>query len=492
MTPYEKQLREAIKQSAGKGTQRPPERTLKYIATLNDPLTEAFCSQIGHPLFSTLQGEFEYLKQAQGLNISLTVSQYAELVGLIRWLLDELKNIKSLESSGGMLLACFTVSRFIGVGRILWQDIILPKKQYAVLFQALGKLLGSCQCGFSSRGLTVPLYEQEMVDSFQEADKNENFIGMDHALKPLMDILVPHFLLDEATLCLAYNDFKTLSEISSKISQLVSVLWIVDPLSNTLRFRLAVECSSNRVRFAALYQTLNDRRKKQRSFGVTNHKLLSALLVKVANDSKVWRQFMSVFNKYPVRYPAFQLALGEALARVSTSHCIEYVDAIDVGSANGTKEVAACLHRFRSYATSKLQRVLFEKCFQEWNKFMEMKHRESNRFDLVHTEIDYGVVAFMTECVGYEEIAARITSLEAEFSNLHLQWHASETELTSAYYTVLSRLQLYTHAKRIMEFGGDYSLAKGYLPPSVFANRYFSRINRNLSQRVSRLQIKHA
>lgn len=485
MTPYEKQLREAIKQSASKGMQRPPEKTLRYVATLTGPLAEAFGGQIGHPLFSTLQGEFEYLKQAQDLNRSLTVSQHAELIGLIRWLLAELRDIKSLESSGGMLLACFAVSRFIGAGRILWQDVILPKKQYLMLFQALGKLLGSCQCAFSSSGLTVPIYEQEIVNRFQDADKNENYIEVDHTLKPLMDILVPHFLLDEATLCLAYNDFNTLTEISSKMSQLVSVLSIVDPLPNNLRFRLSFESSSNRVRFAAIYQTLNNRRRKQRSFGATNHKILSALLVKIANGSKIWHQYMEVFNKYPVRYPAFQSALGDALARLSKSDCIEYIDAIDIGSASGRVEVADCLCSFRQSATSKLQKILFEKCYQRWNEFMDMKHQEHNRFDLVHTEIDYGVVAFMTECMGYENVAARIISLEAEFSNLHLQWYASETGLTSAYYTILSRLQLYTHAKRIIEFGGDYSLTKGYLPQSVFANRYFSHIDRNLSQRVT-------
>lgn len=483
VTPYEKQLHGAIKQAAGRGAKRPPEGVLRYIAALNDPLAAAFDNQAGHALFSKLREDFEHLVQARDFSRPLTNQEHTELVELIRWLLVELKNIKSLEESGGKLLACFAISRFIGTGRTLWQNISLSRKQSANLFAALGKLLVSCQCSFSSRGLPAPTYEQEMVDHFQDADQKADFVELESSLKSLMDVMLPHFLLEEATLCLAYHDFSTLVGASSRISQTASALWIVAPLPNTLRLRLAVACNSNRVRFAALYQTFHDRRRKQRSFGKTNHKLLAALLVNIAKDRTIWHQFMSIFNKYPVRYPALQTALGEALARGSVSSCVEYVEAIDVGGASGLEEVSGCLSCFRRCASSELQRVLFERCYQRWNALMDLKSGDNNnRFDLLQTEIDYGVVAFMTEFMEYDEIDAKIKSLEAEFSILHLQWYVSETELTSAYYTILSRLQLYTHAKRIMEFGGDYSLTKGYLPPSVLANRYFLRIDRNLSQ----------
>lgn len=485
MTSYETQFSDAIRLATGRGDQRPPERLLRYVATLEEPLAAAFDNQTGHALLGTLRGDLEHLVQARDLSRPLTNSEHADLIGLIRWLLVELRNITSLDKSGGKILACFAVSRFIGVGRAFWHDVILPRKQYCKLFETLGKLLMSCQCSFSSRGLSVPIYEQEIVDRFQNADAKENFIEAEKSLKPLMDILIPHFLLEEATLCLAYNDLLTLNEVSSQISQLVPALWIVAPLPNTLRFRLALACNSNRLRFAALYQSLHDRRRKQLSFGDTNHKLISALLVNLAKDSKIWHQFMAIFNKYPVRYPAIQPVLGKALARISMLACIEYVDAIDIGGSSGREEVAACLRAFRHHASSYLRRTVFERCYQRWNALMNLKPGENNnRFDLLLTEIDYGVVAYMTEFMEYGEIDAAIRSLVAEFSILHLQWFASETELTSAYYTTLSRLQLYTHAKRIMELGGDYSLTKGYLPQSAVTNRYFSRIDKNLSQRV--------
>jgi hypothetical protein len=474
---FESQLCTAIGQAIGKGDKRPPEKLLQIVATLAKPLSDVFNDEIGHRLFWALREEFECLSQARDCGRTLTEAEHSELVGLIRWLLAELRKITTFDESGGRLLACLVTARFIGEGRTLWRNIFLPRNRYLNLFMALGRLLENSRCGFSSHVMAVPIYEQEIIDSFQHADQKEDFVGVEKCFISMRNILLPHFFLEEATLCLAFHDYSTLVAASSAISQTVAALWVIEPLPNSLRLCLAVDCKNNRIRFASLYKCLHDQRRKQRRLGRTINRLLAMLLVDIAKDSTTWLQFMTIFNKYPVRYPELQSALGMALSHVSIPAANAYVDAIDVEGASGREEVTECLRTFKSIASDKLRRIVFERCFQLWDEFLSLTPGESDtRLNLVFSKIDFGVVSFMMEFVDYSEIVAKVLSIEAELSALHLKWFASETALLSKYYTLLSRLQLYTHAKRIKEFGGDFSLAKGYLPPSAVHNRYFQAL----------------
>ena len=478
MTRYVQQLHLAIMHSAGIGDRNPPERLLRRIAELEDPLTAAFDYETAQGLFGAIHAEFDYLSRTRHGIGEMNDSEFSKFVGLIRWLRGELQGIESLELSQGNLLACLVMASFIDEKRILWQELVLQSKKCSGLFATLKHLIQNSRCVFSTHGVSAPIWELDVVKRFEKADERETFVELEPCLVPLERALHPHFLIVQAVLCLAYNNFACLVTACSDITQTIAAMWIVDSLPNRLRFRLSIESENNRVRFSTLYRSMHHRQRKHKRYSRSNHKLLVSLLAHISKSYEVWEQFMRVFNKYPVRYPALQPALGEALANTSGPACDAYVDAISISGTSGREEVTECLRSFRRFASGDRRRAMLKRCFQRWNTFIEQESDENaTRFDLVLSELDYGAAAFLSEYMERTKIEAKIREIETELLALHLVWFESETEMISKYYTLLSQLQLFAHARRITELGGDFSLTKGYLPQSVVSNWYFKWID---------------
>lgn len=473
MMGYEQSLHTAIAQAMISGEETTPELLLRHLSTLDDPIAAANDFDGTNDLFATLEQEFASVRHKQHANLPTTGESFGHLVGLIRWLRAEIEQLHNREPSGHQLIAYLTTAAFIDHGRLFWCELPLRPARCQGFFAVLGSLIEKANTRLNLRGVRVPIWEQETLDLFNAADAKGDFIEIDKLWSSIESSLMPSFLLHQVVLCLAYNKFQFLVKTSNVVEQTLLAMWIADALPSTLCYQLAFESTSRWVRFSCLYCSLRKSRRRH-GFHRNARRLLVSTLGKLALDNEMWVKVMAVFNKYPVRYPALQPILGKALAQAPQFALDVYIDAIELGiSTSGREEISACLRSFRSSATREKRRELFIRCYRRWQTFMEVKPSESlGHFDIFVTALDYGVIAYLSEFVGHEEIKTIIESICNQINELSSCWYPSETDCMTAFNVLLSRLQPYYRALGTDDVTGDFLTNKICLPRKLVQNRY--------------------
>ena len=193
--------------------------------------------------------------------------------------------------------------------------------------------------------------------------------------------------------------------------------------------------------------------------------LLVKLLSKVAIDDAQWESWMQVFNRYPLRYEAIQNALGMTLAFAPNTAISVYVKTIILNKIDASRHaVSKCLSTFSKIAKPEVRKMLWETAYSRWKEWnLGLTENSDNIFRIIHSEIDYAVVAYIVECLTKEEIAGTIDKLTNDMFAIDNNWFDSESYYQTAYYSISSKLQLYLHAQSCKsEAENDYLIDSNY------------------------------
>lgn len=482
------QLAKAVRDAALDGEIVAPSGLIAAIAKLEKPLLALQDTDEGWAVFNAFDEEFGFVRFSFNRaipNAQIQPADQLRYASLLRWLIRELRTLRQADDERhDKIVATFIVAQMCDSNNGLWD--LLPDNigENVDLLDYLKSLIASFAVAFNSQpGAQVPIWEGEAVEAFRRADAEDDWVATINGWKLFhRQPFFPNTLQMQSVRLLYRYSFAHLLDGLSKLSQTPVAMQLAVALTIEKRFRLAIASDNPRIQIAALYRTLTDERGPQ-PLTDSDRVLLTELLLKVANDTPRWAAWMKVF----VGYPAINLPLGRALAKVPDPAIDGYVNSIRLypnliqplqpvlAPDAGRRSVAECLQEFRANATPERRKALWTRAHERWLQW-DFNRADSNQHltAISRSDLDYAVVGYASECTGVTEREAYLNSIRAEVQTLEDHWHESLMDILAGWYCLLSRLQVYGHACNVAANGEDWLTdSRVYFPFEPSQNRYF-------------------
>jgi hypothetical protein len=182
-----------------------------------------------------------------------------------------------------------------------------------------------------------------------------------------------------------------------------------------------------------------------------------------------------------------QVPLGHALAEVTDSAIESYVNEVVLLPKLGLKDEARritteCFRAFRAIASPERKTLIWSRVHDRWLTW-NFRQANSNPHLLwkACSDFDYGVVAYACECLNEADRTKAINDIREALAHLDDKWHASATDILTAWNRLLSKFQPYAHASQVVTNGGDWlNEVNPYLPFEPSANEYLMMKYRSL------------
>ncbi len=470
MTTGNEQLAKAVRDAAQDGDILAPSGLIAAIAKLEEPLMALQDTDEGWAVFNAFDKEFGFVRFSFNRAIPNAQIQPADQLRyalLLRWLIRELRTLRHADDERhDKIVAAFIVAQMCDSNNGLWDLLPHDIGENVDLLDYLKGLIASFAIAFNSRpGAQVPIWEGEAVEAFRRADAADDWVAIINGWKLFhRQPFFPNTLQMQSVRLLYRYSFARLLDGLSKLSQTPVAMQLAFALTVEKRFRIAVASENPRVQIAALYRTLTDERGPQ-PFTDSDRTIVTELLLKVASDTSRWEAWMKVFSGYP----AINLSLGHALAKVPDTAIAGYVDSIRLypkliqpsqpvlAPDASRRSVAECLQEFRANATPDRRKTLWTCAHERWLKWdFNLADPNQHLTAISRSDLDYALVGYASECMGETEREAAMNSIQAEVRTLEDHWHKSFTDLLSQWYRLLSRLQPYGHARSVAADGNDW------------------------------------
>lgn len=245
---------------------------------------------------------------------------------------------------------------------------------------------------------------------------------------------------------------------------------LLEPLPLVEVLRIAVASRSGHVHFIALDMV----RRIQKPLSSTEQRALRNLFIRLGHNPD-WPNFLAYCNRYPVRFPFLQVAMGQALARCSEQAIEAYVDSLSLTNADENMRVCTsmCLESFRRVARSDRRRMLWSKAYERWMTWNYGAETDETLHQIARGILDYAVMGWLIEFAPKPPLAFDYESaFKRDLQSLEAVWHTSVSTLSSAFFRMMSRYQLYAHADTVSKSDHNW-LPDGRLYTPEIANNIF-------------------
>lgn len=320
----------------------------------------------------------------------------------------------------------------------------------------------------------APVWEREHLQSFLEADRREDWVALGKLAQAFQRLPCPDLCARQATLALSVLDWPRLVRLADKTQGWLQghLLMASLPLADALR--LATASRSDHMRFTALERLVG---REVRNLLPEEVIPLRNLLLVLAKDENNWPNWLSLCNRYPVRHPHIQVALGLALARGDGKAFQAYISSIYLSGsdADGRECVSRCLAVFRSQAGITRRRTLWRMAFERWDTWDFAAAEKRELTALARSALDYGAVGWLIEGVGRERSTDLDKTFEEALRALDMQWHASLTLAISAFHRLVSRHQVLAHARDHLGEGFDWLPGPSIHLPAAAKDRFIQQ-----------------
>lgn len=452
MTSAQNILEQLIAATGQRGEARPPAELLSHLGSLSDPLAAIGdfdeCNQLFGVFWSMLPQIHE-----PGEGPKLSDEFQSRWVVTLRWVIRELRQwTPEGDEKHHKLIACLTIVRGCKRGSPAWELFPEDIRQNQPLMAAMETAIRSSKCSFSARGAgKAPVWEQEAVDEFIEADKKEDWVAIYELWPQFEATIFSNTFLDLAVSGLARFDFDRLVEATADIHETAAAMILAQALPTEQRLRVAAASKSEHIRFCFVLASIY-RLPKTARLDDASASILSDLLVSISGDAERWSEWMRAFNRYPARHPALQAPLGRALARIECAQQEAYIDAIELGTypSECRDLVTECMTAFRDAAPTGVRQKLWEIGHRRWKVwYISAKNEDSFATGIVLSYIDYAVMGYVLECLTVEQRVEEQNAIRERLGNIEHVWHASKMAMLSAWYRGLSELQPYLQAEHV-------------------------------------------
>jgi len=460
MIAHDVLIKSVVDEAAKLGPEEPPGDLIAAVNAESNPIQATYAGDKSLILHGALSKQFGLLVSLAAGGKPTAVADITRWAALVRWLLRELREWRpNSDPKRHKLAALMFTAACCDLDNQLWSSLPDGIERNSDLLSVLEKFIATATGSFSSRGMQLePIWEKEVIERFKQADAAGNWETIGEMWHYVRDVLQPNLFCMQVTRCLYRYDPGRLIGALVGVKQITVAAQVLRVLPVEGQLAAGCKTANPYVEFACALETFTHWRKKQRPDEAAQQ-LLTRLLLKVAADQPRWRQWMKVFNRYPVRYPAIQVALGQALAVMPVPAVEAYVDAIDltISPDDGRELVAECLRAFRSSANADRAKLIWTRAYERWSAWqfgIEEDGKHITRMSF--SELDYPVVGYVVECMGDKERDAMRNELFRKVTTLTDHWHASIVDCFTAWYRLLSQYQPYAHGEVIKKSGGDW------------------------------------
>lgn len=364
--------------------------------------------------------------------------------GLLAWALDVLQTWSpGADPTLVKLSAAFIAFSGLDAGPWYWHlvpaHIAISAELEAFLQASLPTLLGEIQT--TSR---AELWEAELAAQLLRADAEGDWGTLEQhwqITEALADTLATPLVGCVATL-LARSGTPAFVRAIDTVDSFIASYALLERLNIEQRLRTALASRRPAASFAAVISSSLNR---AAILTPVEQELMEQLLIQTAGSIGDWRKWMTILNRYPVRRPSIQTALGAALACISDEARQLYCDSIELSAVNdwdpSRSAVGACLAAFRGRAPAAIQREMWTRLQQRWTQWIGSSTSAPLLIGPRRCQIDYGVIAYYAECL---DAAARqhcIDGILESLSQVRSTWYPDRLAYESANYRLLSALQ---------------------------------------------------
>ena len=466
-------LAEAMRDAVQAGEAAEPSKLIALIGGLEHPLQALQDMQQCNELFVAFDEDFGFVR---GPSRQPDRALYA---ALLRWLIEGLRQWKRADDPYfKCLTALIVVAQVCDLGNALWSQLPNDLGTNPDLTGYLRTLIASFDATFTAReGNAPPISESDLVEKFQVADVAGDWPAVFGMLRQF-----PVFFanaLQTATVRYLYRyDLSGLVAGLHDVHKTAVAMQHTGVLAPEQRLHLGIASANSYVRIAAAYRTLVDNRGVTlRALPDEQESLLVELLFQVADDAVQWPQWMKAL----VRHPALQKPLGQVLSRGPESALDGYVDSLWLlpkqAIADASRQnVTECLRVFCAVASTERRAALWKRGFERWRAWAFNEADSNQHLMAVNwSDLDYAVVAYALECMNDVKRNEAMLAISTEMETLEHRWHASYTDILTAWYRLLSQLQPYAHASELAKNGGDWLPQRGaYMPNALLQGKYLA------------------
>ncbi|HWK44969.1 MAG TPA: hypothetical protein VNT30_09625 [Stellaceae bacterium] len=465
----------AMTKAARPGEEIAPQALLLAVATHDEPLTVIADHDLGDEIFGAFSAEFDFLNFVRATDKAPTADNFDRLVALLRWLSREVANWADADDlQRKKFVALLVAIRSVEMGGNFWSALPDHIQLNTDFLAALERVIAGSSSTFTTRGLAPPIWEQEAVAKFQEADRNADWVGIADGWRLIEHGFSPSFLIVESVQGLNRFAPDRLLKAIAGFRQIVCAMGVAHALAPVQALAIGNATDNPYVEFAAAHRALSHRSPLTCPMDEAGRQPLTDLLVKVASDAARWKAWMRVFNRYPIQ--AMQPSLGSALAVVDDLAVAAFVESVELmGQASeGRQALAEGLRMFRVEAQLDRRRLLWKLAHERWVGWrFGQGDVHAHPTAIGYSELDYAIVGYALECVDDVGRSNAIRHTQDKLNAIDNAWYGEVTELISEWNRILSEFQPYAHASEVLRAGGDWLMeGKNYLPFDPQAQRY--------------------
>jgi len=437
-----------------------PCRALEVIMSIPEEIPFKFSKDERYEIYRNLIQDYPVLenfydKKFRGLKDSLTEDEQNTLEGLLKWLIQQLCVWDETEDQNAKRLALIFIISNILIEN-LWELIPFNVINNTKINDFLVGRFDRFQCNIEiPQQQKVPIWEKEAAQQYMEAIRKRdrqhlannwyiwgNSPGLDQANTFQYQVFL--FLLN-------YSPEKLISA-AERYEDFISLMLICKEHSFSLlqRFQLALDTTNELFRFILLFSLeLNN----NEYHGLTDAEAdcFARIFQKIGSNIDQLMLWLMLFNRYPVRFPIFAEGFGVYAAKYASEMEIDlYLESIKVEAINlkngyfDTREILGkTFQKFAAVAECDVRKLFWNKCYCKWLAWDFGRAESHYHLSEVHlSNIDFGLVGYFIECKDdscREEIVQGILKgIDSIFTG---SWYVSQSNISTEFYNLLSKLQ---------------------------------------------------
>jgi hypothetical protein len=462
-------LADVLADARNPGPASGPGDLLSALAAIDRPLELLSDWDRCQALCSAFSDEYSFIQLARAAQVRPSDVDMKKWSTLLRWMLEKLTNWNTgNDPQLRTLAAVFIAGTMSDIDHELWGLLPSPFGANQRLVETLQAMLKSCNVLIDAPlHIRAPISTKEAIDRFAAANAAKDWKEINECLDSFGDYISASVLQAQATRILARCGKNDLLSVLSGIDEALLAASFVDAIwDEDTYLALAVDCTSAHFEFAALRSAVY-----RRGHPPPIVQALDFLLIKMSADPGRWRDLMDIFNRYPVRYPRLQDALGRALASVPLQAREAYIAAIQLNDVAfddaGRENVAACLRAFQAQANRNQREAMWRLAYDRWSAWdFGRSDANTHLLQIRASLLDYAIVGYAIECLGVNAAMQARVDILAKSLSLHQSWYLSASAMMTDWNRSLSSFQPFGHAEHILAGNDEDWLckARNYLP----------------------------
>lgn len=407
-----------------------------------------------------------YDKKFSGLKNSLTEDEQNTLRELLPWVIQELRVWDENEDTNAKRLALIFIISNILIENI-WELIPFSVINNTKINDFLAGRFDRFQCNIViPEQCQVPIWEKEAVQQYMKAIESRDWLYMAnnwHIWGRSPRLGQANIFQYQIFLYLLNHAPKQLLRSTERYEDFISLMLICRQHSIPLlqRFQIALDTTNELFRFSLLFSLeLNN---KYDDLTDMEADCFARIFQKIGSNLEQLSCWLEIFNRHPVRFPILAEGFGVYLAMYASEVEIDLylasikIEAINTqqGSFDAREILGKTFQKFAMVAEQDVRKSFWNKCYYKWSAWNFGHGEERYHLSAVHlSNIDYALVGYFFECQNQSDRDVIVQSILNEIDNIFTKkWHSSQSDITTEFYNLLSKLQPICYACEVIQDG---------------------------------------